>query len=186
MRQEATAGIIIAGSILSARALAPVELAIANWKGFVAARQGWRRLSEMLTALPPLSQRVPLPPPALSIAVENVTVIPPGGARPTLMDVNFSLAAGQGLGVIGPSAAGKSTLARALVGIWRPVRGKVRLDGAAIDQWTPETLGGHIGYLPQDVELFAGTVAANIARFRQDADPQAIIAAAPAPPASTR
>ena len=163
MRQEATAGIIIAGSILSARALAPAELAIANWKGFVAARQGWKRLSEMLAALPPLSQRVPLPPPASSIAVENVTVIPPGGARPTLMDVNFSLAAGQGLGVIGPSAAGKSTLARALVGIWRPARGKVRLDGAAIDQWTPETLGGHIGYLPQDVELFAGTIAANIA-----------------------
>ena len=160
MRQEATAGIIIAGSILSARALAPVELAIANWKGFVAARQGWKRLSEMLTALPPLSQRVPLPPPASSIAVENVTVIPPGGTRPTLMDVNFSLAAGQGLGVIGPSAAGKSTLARALVGVWRPVRGKVRLDGAALDQWTPETLGGHIGYLPQDVELFAGTIAA--------------------------
>jgi ATP-binding cassette subfamily C protein len=94
--------------------------------------------------------------------------------------VNFSLAAGQGLGVIGPSAAGKSTLARTLVGIWRPVRGKVRLDGAAIDQWTPETLGGHIGYLPQDVELFAGTIAANIGRFRQDADPQAIIAAASA------
>ena len=180
MRQEATAGIIIAGSILSARALAPAELAIANWKGFVAARQGWRRLAEMLAALPPLSQRVPLPPPALSITVENVTVIPPGGARPTLMDVNFSLAAGQGLGVIGPSAAGKSTLARTLVGIWRPVRGKVRLDGAAIDQWTPETLGGHIGYLPQDVELFAGSIAANIGRFRQDANPQAIIAAASA------
>lgn len=180
MRQEATAGIIIAGSILSARALAPAEMAIANWKGFVAARQGWKRLSEMLAALPPLTQRVPLPAPKATMAVENVTVIPPGASRPALFDVQFALRSGQGLGIIGPSAAGKSTLARALVGIWIPARGKVRLDSAAIDQWLPEALGRHVGYLPQDVELFAGTIAANIGRFQLDADPGAIIAAAKA------
>lgn len=180
MRQEATAGIIIAGSILSARALAPAELAIANWRGFVAARQGWRRLEEALAALPPQAERVPLPAPAEVLSVEGVTIVPPAAQRPSLAEATFTLTKGQGLGVIGPSAAGKSTLARALVGIWPPVRGKVRLDGAALEQWTSEALGPHIGYMPQDVELFAGTIAANICRFQANAQPDAIIAAAKA------
>ncbi len=178
MRGEATAGIIIAGSILSARALAPAELAIANWKSFVAARQGWRRLNDAFTAIPAQQARLPLPAPTSRISVEQITIVPPGAARPAIVDVNFSLNAGQGLGVIGPSAAGKSTLARAIVGVWEPVRGRVRLDGASLDQWAPEALGRHIGYLPQEAELFAGTIAQNIARFDADASAESIIAGA--------
>lgn len=180
IHQEATAGIIIAGSILTARAFAPVDLAISQWRGFAAARQGWRRLSRLLESLPDTSERLALPAPCARLSVENVTAVPPGGARPVVIDVGLTLQAGQGLGIIGPSAAGKSSLARLLVGVWRPTRGKICLDGAALDQWTPEALGPHIGYLPQDVELFAGTVAQNIARFESAADPEKVIAAAKA------
>lgn len=178
--QEASPGVIIAGSILSARALAPAELAIANWKGFVAARQGWRRLSDLLAALPPEEAPIPLPPPRSALAVEGLSVAPPGGRSLTLVDVAFTLRAGQGLGVIGPSAAGKSTLARALVGVWAPARGHVRVDGASLERWNSDALGAHVGYLPQDVELFEGTIAENIARFRPDAAPDSIISAAKA------
>ena len=178
IHQQATAGVIIAGSILSARALAPVEQVIGNWKGFIGARQGWRRLSELLQALPARPERMQLPRPTSTLSVEMLAVAPPGAGRLCVADVNFTLHAGQGLGVIGPSAAGKSSLARALVGVWRPARGKVRLDGAPLDHWPPEQLGQDIGYLPQNVELFAGSVAENISRFHDDADPQEIIAAA--------
>ena len=178
IHQEATAGIIIAGSILTARAFAPVDLAISHWKGFTAARQGWTRLSRLLTLLPESPARLPLPAPRAQLSVENVSVAAPGGARPAVLDASFALRAGQGLGVIGPSAAGKSSLARLLVGVWQPARGKIRLDGAALDQWNSELLGCHIGYLPQDVELFAGTVAQNIARFDPEAEPDMVIAAA--------
>lgn len=178
--QEATAGIIIASSILVGRALAPVELAIANWKGFVGARQARARLHELLEALPEREQTLPLPKPDSSLSVENVTAAPPGTQKVVLQDVNFTLKGGQGLGVIGPSASGKSTLARLIVGVWQPVRGNVRLDGAALDQWAPEVLGQHIGYLPQSVELFNGTVAKNISRFEVDPEPEAVIAAAKA------
>ena len=178
IHQEATAGIIIAGSILSARALAPVDLAIANWKGFVAARQSWQRLNSLLSALPAPVARMQLNPPSRSLIVENVSVVPPGSQKAVVQDVGFRLEAGQGLGVIGPSGSGKSSLVRLLVGVWAPTRGTVRLDGAALDQWSPETLGGHIGYLPQDVELLNGTVAQNIARFEPDPDPRAVITAA--------
>jgi ATP-binding cassette subfamily C protein len=177
---EATGGIIIAGSILSARALAPVELAIANWRGFIAARQSWRRLSELLSALPVIEDPLPLPKPQNVLAVEGVTLTPPGHQRIVAQDLSFQLRAGQGLGVIGPSASGKSSIARALVGVWRPVQGKVRLDGAALEQWSPEALGPHIGYMPQDVELFGGTIAENIARFIPNADPNSVIRAAQA------
>nr|WP_246736026.1 type I secretion system permease/ATPase [Enterovirga sp. DB1703] len=180
IRQEATAGVIIASSILTARALAPVELAIANWKGFVAARQSWKRLRDLLSAIPPDDGRMSLPPPAASIAVEGVSVAPPGVQRLVVSDVSFTLQAGQGLGIIGPSASGKSSLARAIVSVWPPVRGKIRLDGAALDQWSSDDLGRHVGYLPQDVELFAGTVAENIARFDPDAKSADVIAAATA------
>lgn len=178
INQQATAGIIIAGSILSARALAPVDLAIANWKGFVAARQSWRRLNVLFAALPMRSAPTLLQDPARRLTVENLGVVPPGSQQVAVGDVSFELEAGQGLGVIGPSGSGKSSLARALVGVWAPQRGAVRLDGATLDQWSPEVLGRHIGYLPQDVELFAGTIAQNIARFDREARPEAIIAAA--------
>ena len=121
-----------------------------------------------------------LPAPKTHLVVENVIASPPGVQRLVVQDVSFALKAGQGLGIIGPSASGKSSLARLIVGVWAPARGKVRLDGAALDQWSPDALGKHIGYLPQDVELFAGTVAQNIARFEPDAPSEAVIAASQA------
>ena len=178
IHQEATAGIIIAGSILSARALAPVDLAIAHWKGFVAARQSWYRLNRLLGSLPVPAAQMLLQNPSERLSVEGVAIVPPGDQKVIVQDVTFALEAGHGLGVIGPSGSGKSSLIRALVGVWQPARGKVRLDGAALDQWSSDVLGRHIGYLPQDVELFAGTVAQNISRFDPDASSDAIIAAA--------
>jgi ATP-binding cassette subfamily C protein len=180
IEQQATAGIIIASSILTSRALAPVELAIANWRGFVAARQSWRRLTELFAALPVRGEPMALPRPSAAFAVEGVSATPPGGQRFVVQDVTFALKAGNGLGIIGPSASGKSSLARLLVGVWTPIRGKVRLDGAALEQWDPEALGRHVGYLPQDVELFAGTVADNIARFEPEPDAEAVLEAAKA------
>jgi ATP-binding cassette subfamily C protein len=176
----ATAGIIIASSILVSRALAPAELAIANWKGFVQARQSWARLSDLLGRIPAAGQPHALPAPSRSLAVEGVSVAPPGTPRLVVQDVTFALQAGQGLGVIGPSASGKSSLVRALVGVWPALRGKVRLDGAALDQWSSGDLGRHLGFLPQEVELFAGSVAENISRFEPEADPELVIAAAKA------
>ena len=180
INQQATAGIIIASSILTSRALAPIELAISQWRGFVAARQSWRRLNVLLDKIPAEPTRLALPRPEHSLSVEAVSIVPPGTQRVVVQDVAFQLKAGQGLGIIGPSASGKSSLARILVGVWTSVRGGVRIDGAALDQWSSEALGPHIGYLPQDMELFAGTVAENIARFEPQAAAPAIIAAATA------
>src|SRR5664280_1038478 len=178
INQEATAGIIIAGSILSARALAPVDLAIAHWKGFVAARQSWHRLNRLLETVPAPTAQTLLQNPSSRLSVEGVSIVPPGDQKIIVQDVTFALQAGNGLGVIGPSGSGKSSLVRALVGVWQPFRGKVRLDGAALDQWSSDVLGRHVGYLPQDVELFAGSVAQNICRFDPDASAESIIAAA--------
>jgi PrtD family type I secretion system ABC transporter len=180
INQEATAGVMLAATVLSARALAPVELAIANWKAFVTARQGWLRLSEALTAIPIEEERIGLPPPARNLRLTAVTLVPPGMGAAALHDVSFSLTAGNALGVIGPTGSGKTSLARALVGVLKPVRGTIRLDGATLDQWSPDVFGRFIGYLPQEVELFEGTVAENIARFESDADPTRLIAAATA------
>lgn len=177
---QATGGIMIASSIMMSRALAPVELAIGSWKGFVGARQSWGRLTKLLASMPEREAPLPLPAPKAKLTVEGISVAPPGEQRMTLTDVSFELGAGQALGIIGPSASGKSTLARALVGVWPPLRGKVRLDGAPLDRWSPASLGPHIGYLPQDIELLAGSVAENIARFEEQPDPAAIIAAAQA------
>lgn len=179
MHDEITGGAMIAASIMTSRALAPIEIAVANWKGFVAARQGLRRLRQVL-ALPCMEERAPtaLPAPARELTADNLVVAAPGRQQPILQGVSLRMEAGQGVAVIGPSASGKSTLVRALVGVWRPLKGEVRLDGAALDQWTPETLGRHVGYLPQDVELFDGTVAENIARFDPHAGDEAIVAAA--------
>ena len=178
IHQEATAGIIIAGSILSARALAPVDLAIAHWKSFVLARESWHRLNRLLDQLPAQASQTKLHDPSKVLSVEGVSIVPPGDQRLIVQDVSFALQAGNGLGVIGPSGSGKSSLVRALVGVWQPVRGKVRLDGAALDQWSSDVLGRHVGYLPQDVELFAGSVAQNICRFDPEASSETIIAAA--------
>jgi len=180
INQEASAGIIIASSILTSRALAPVELSVANWKGFVAARQSWARLGELMKALPDKAEPLALPAPCRRLDVEAVSAIAPGGTQAIVQNVAFGLEAGAGLGIAGPSGSGKSSLVRLLVGAWAPVRGKVRLDGAALDQWPSDGLGRHLGYMPQDVELFAGTVAQNIARFEPEAAAAGVIAAAKA------
>ncbi|MQX72878.1 type I secretion system permease/ATPase [Sinorhizobium meliloti] len=180
IRGEASPGIIIAGSILTARALAPVELAIGNWRGLVAARQSWQRLKELLKALPEADAPLQLPDPHERLTVEGLASGPPAAQRLVVSDVNFTVRAGGAVGVIGPSASGKSSLARAILGIWPAYRGSVRLDGAALDQWDSDALGKHVGYLPQDVELFAGTIAQNICRFAEDATSEAIVAAAKA------
>ncbi|RWC64604.1 type I secretion system permease/ATPase [Mesorhizobium sp.] len=178
IHQEATGGIMIASSIMMSRALAPIELAIAHWKGFVTARQAWARLTQLLALLPEAATSISLPAPTSALAVEGVSVTPPGERRVVVQDAGFALEKGAGLGIIGPSASGKSTLVRAIAGIWLPVRGTVRLDGATLDQWSPEELGSHIGYLPQDVQLFDGTIAENIARFEPQAASDKILAAA--------
>ena len=180
INQQATAGVIIASSILSARALAPVDLAISHWRSFVGARQARERLNKLLVLLPELRNPTSLPKPQRGLTVDNVSAAPPDVQRAVVHEVTFSLKAGNGLGVIGPSASGKSSLARVLVGLWTPARGAVRLDGATLDQWVPDELGRHVGYLPQDVELIEGTVAENISRFDPNATSEAIIAAAKA------
>src|ERR1700688_4400666 len=141
IHQEANAGIIIAGSILSARALAPVDLAIAHWKSFVAARQSWHRLNRLLEQVPAPAAQTMLQSPSSRLSVEGVSIVPPGDQKVIVQDVTFALVAGNGLGIIGPSGSGKSSLVRALVGVWQPVRGKVRIDGAALDQVSSDVLG---------------------------------------------
>ena len=180
--QEASAGIIIAGSSLAARALAPVDIAIAHWRGWLAARQSWGRLRSLLGTIPEDVEPMELDPPHLMLVVENVNVVPPGAEKQVVVvrDLSLKLHRGSGLGVIGPSASGKSSLARVLVGYWTPRQGKVCLDGAALDQWAPHMLGRYIGYLPQHVELLSGTVAQNISRFEPNADAKAIREAAAA------
>jgi PrtD family type I secretion system ABC transporter len=180
IQQQATAGIIIASSILTSRALAPVELAIAHWKNFLAARQSWHRLADLLAKQAAGQKPMPLPAPCGSLSVDAISIAPPGSPSLSVRSATFALNAGQALGIIGPSASGKSSLARALVGVWLPARGTVRLDGAALDQWSADALGRHVGFLPQDVELFDGTVAENIGRFEPEPDPGAVIAAAQA------
>jgi ATP-binding cassette subfamily C protein len=177
VEQESTPGAMIAASIIMGRALAPVELAVANWKGFVAARSAYERILSLFRLAPSDSEKMPLPAPQGNLAVEQVVAVPPGAKEPVLRSVSFALKPGEVLGVLGPSAAGKSSLARVLVGVWPPLAGKVRIDGAELSHWAPERLGKHIGYLPQDVELFSGTIAENIARFGVQ-DEEKIIAAA--------
>lgn len=178
-----SAGTIIAASIIMSRSLAPVETAIAHWRGFVAARQARVRLMELFLAMgKEQGEMVQLPEPKRALNVQSLSVAAPGGPRPIIQGISFALNAGDAVGVIGPSASGKSTLARALVGVWQPIPmgGSVRLDGASLDQWPPQDLGRHIGYLPQTIELFSGTIAENIARFDPAATSENIVAAAKA------
>ncbi|GAN51143.1 type I secretion system permease/ATPase [Methylobacterium radiotolerans] len=179
VREEATAGVMLAATILSARALAPVDLAIANWKSFSGARQAWGRLVAFLPRREPAAL-TPLPAPRESVRVTALSIAAPGTDTLVLHDVNVALAPGSALGVIGASGSGKSTFARALVGLARPSRGVIRLDGASIDQWDSDALGRAVGYLPQDIEMFDGTIAENITRFDPEPNPEALLAAAQA------
>lgn len=179
IQQEISPGLMIAGSILLGRALAPIDLMIGSWKGFVSARGAYGRLNEMLAVVPADKETMSLPPPQGNIQVEGAIVTPPGAKRPVLKGLTFAVNKGESVAVIGPSAAGKSTLARALLGIWPAAAGKVRLDAADIYSWNRVELGEHIGYLPQDIEMFDGTVSENIARFGE-VDPQAVVEAAQA------
>lgn len=178
LQGELTPGAMIAGSILLGRALAPIESAIGQWPMVQRSLKGWDSLSELLGEVPPEPERTPLPKPKAKLEAQAVTVIPPGEQQAALRAVNFIIQPGQAVGVIGPSGAGKSTLARAITGVWRPAGGKMRLDGASLDNYAPDVLGQHIGYLPQRVQLFDGTIAENIARLLPDADPQKIVEAA--------
>ena len=178
LQNEISAGAMIASSIIIGRALAPIEGAIGHWALIQRAMQGWRQLSELLTRVPEEDARTALPKPRAILDVEQVTVVPPGEKVATLRMLSLELRPGQALGVIGQSASGKSTLARVLTGIWPPAGGKVRLDGAALEQYGTDGLADHVGYLPQDVVLFEGTVAENIARMSLDPDPAKVVEAA--------
>jgi ATP-binding cassette subfamily C protein len=180
IKGEMSGGAIIACSVAASRALAPIEIAIANWRSFAGARQSWARLNAVFQTLPPNVQPLELPKPTRSLSVEGVSVAVPGTQTVTLSSISFTLQAGTVLAVIGPSAAGKSTLARAITGVWPLWRGTVRLDGAALPSWSVSHLGRHIGYLPQDVQLFDGTITENIARFDENPDSQAVLNAAQA------
>jgi PrtD family type I secretion system ABC transporter len=176
---KASGGVMIASSIMMGRALAPVEVALGSWKQLVAARQGIARLRDICksTAKPP-APPVMLPRPCRELIVQELSVAAPGTDRPIVQNISFALKAGTGLALLGASASGKTSLSKALVGIWPAQHGVVRLDGAALDQWRNEDIGRHIGYLPQDVALFDGTVAENICRFDADATSDAILKAA--------
>jgi PrtD family type I secretion system ABC transporter len=171
-----TPGAMIAASIVMGRALAPVEQAVGQWRGFVGARGAYARLRRTLAENEP-PDRMPLPAPRGDLAADGAVIVPPGTSTPVVKGASFELAAGQMLGVIGPSGSGKSTLARGLIGLWPVAKGSIRLDGAQIDAWDGEELGRYLGYLPQDIELFDGTVAQNIARF-SEIDERAVVAAA--------
>lgn len=172
-----TPGLMIAASILTGRALAPIDLLVGNWRGFVSARSAYRRLDQLLQSLPQRPAAMSLPPPQGNLHVDGVTVIPPGASTPAIRGVSFTLKAGESMGIVGPTASGKSTLARALLGLWPAYTGKVRLDGVDAATWNREELGPFIGYLPQDIELFSGTISENIARFGT-VDPGKVVEAA--------
>jgi ATP-binding cassette subfamily C exporter for protease/lipase len=177
IKGDMTAGMMIAGSILMGRVLSPIDQLIAVWKQWSGAKLAYRRLDALLQAYPPGNDAMALPPPKGQITFEQVSAGPPGQRTATLHMVNFNLGAGEVMGVLGASGSGKSTLARVLVGVWPALGGTVRLDGADIHRWNRDDLGPYIGYLPQDIELFSGSIAENISRF-SDPDPQKIVAAA--------
>ena len=177
---DMTGGAIIAGSIIVAKTLTPVEQVLGNWRGMLAAWQAWKKLKEVLALFPAESERTALPAPQKSLSVEGVFVSPPGVRRMTVQNVSFRADAGTVIGIVGPSASGKSSLVRAIVGAWTLARGHVRLDGATLDQWSANERGSHIGYMPQSSDLFPGTIAENISRLDQDADDTAVVEAAQA------
>ena len=178
LNEELTPGAMIAGSILLGRALAPIELIVGQWAAFQKAREGWGNLAILLGNIPEEDRRTELPKPKARIVADQVTVVPPGEQTASLRMISFAVEPGTAVGVVGTSGSGKSTLARALTGVWRPAGGKIRLDGASLDQYDPDVLGQHIGYLPQRVQLFDGTITENIARMSMKPDEAAVIAAA--------
>ena len=178
LKGECTAGVMIASSILLGRALAPIEQLVGHWPNVQRARKGWQQLGELLSKVPKDQPRTALPKPQARLEAHALTVVPPGDSRAKLKTVSFKVEPGQALGVIGPSGSGKTTLARALTGFWKPAGGTVRLDGAALEQYAPDVLGQHIGYLPQRVQLFEGTIAENIARMAGEPDSDKVVAAA--------
>ncbi|SIO15892.1 type I secretion system permease/ATPase [Vannielia litorea] len=178
LRGELTAGAMVASAILMGRALAPIELMIGQWEPVMQARRSWSALGALLAAHPPQPPRIALPRPDAVLDVHHLTLVPPGETHATLRLVSFKLQPGQAMGVIGPSGAGKTTLARALTGVWPIAGGHIRLDGAALDQYDPDALGRAMGYLPQRVALFDGTIAENIARLDATPDAAAVVAAA--------
>jgi len=178
LQNEMTAGGMIAGSIILGRALAPVELALGQWQVAQRARTGWRNIAQLLDAVAPEEPKTALPKPRAHLTVRALVIAPPGEKLPALKSVSFTLEPGQAVGVIGASGSGKSTLARALTGVWQPSSGSIRLDGAALDQYGSKILGLHVGYLPQRVQLFDGTVAENIARLSTQPDTEKVISAA--------
>ncbi|MGQ0611547.1 MAG: type I secretion system permease/ATPase [Paracoccaceae bacterium] len=178
LQDALTGGAMIAASILLGRALSPIEQAIGQWSLVTRAQEASRRLSDLLSRIPPEPERTALPRPRAMLEVQGLSVVPPGESLPVLRGITFRLEPGKALGVIGPSGAGKSTLARALIGAWPPAQGTVRLDGATLDQYDPDVLGGLIGYLPQRITLFEGTIAENISRLAPSRDDAAIVAAA--------
>ncbi|KEJ94909.1 type I secretion system permease/ATPase [Pseudosulfitobacter pseudonitzschiae] len=178
LQNEMTAGAMIAGSILLGRALAPIEMMLNQWSLVQRASKGWDNLAELLGTVQPEQPRTALPKPKARLVAKSLTVVPPGEKQASLRGLNFELKPGEALGVIGPSGAGKSTLARCVTGVWRPAGGSIRLDSAALDQYDPDVLGQHIGYLPQRVQLFDGTIAENIARLAEVPDDAAVVAAA--------
>ncbi|SPJ23078.1 type I secretion system permease/ATPase [Palleronia abyssalis] len=177
LQEQMTPGGMIAGSIMMGRALAPIDLALNQWPLLQRARMGWTGLADLLGHVPPEAPRTELPRPRARLVAEQVTVIPPEQSQATLRMVSFEVLPGTAMGVIGPSGSGKSTLARALVNAWAPAGGRIRLDGAALAQYSPDALGRHIGYLPQNVRLFDGTIAQNIARLDPGAQAADIVAA---------
>ncbi len=177
INHEINAGLMIAGSILLGRALAPIDLMIGSWKGFISARSQYNRLNEILDKQLQEPERMSLPAPKGQVQVESLIVCAPGSQKPIIQSISFAVSAGNVVGVVGPSASGKSTLARALLGVWKPQHGVVRLDGADVNNWDKQELGPHVGYLPQDIELFEGTISENIARFGE-IDPGKVVEAA--------
>jgi ATP-binding cassette subfamily C protein EexD len=167
----------MAGSLLLGRALAPIDILVGTWKGFSIARAQYDRLSRLLTQMPAEVEHMRLPAPKGNLSLEAIVVQPPNSRNTVIKGLTLQLNAGDVLGVIGPSASGKSSLARAILGVWPAVSGKVRLDGADIQNWNRSELGPHLGYLPQDIELFDGTISENICRFNAP-DPEQIVAAA--------
>ncbi|KEJ90849.1 type I secretion system permease/ATPase [Sulfitobacter donghicola] len=178
LKNQLTPGAMIAGSILLGRALAPVEMMLNQWPILQRGMVGWSNLTELLGTVAPEGPRTELPKPKAALVAKNLTVVPPGEKQASLKSISFKVEPGQAVGVIGPSGAGKSTLARTLTGVWRPAGGSVRLDGAALEHYGTETLGQHIGYLPQRVSLFDGTIAQNIARLADVPDDAKVVAAA--------
>lgn len=177
LQQEISPGMVIAGSLLLGRALAPIDILVATWKGFAVARAQYERLGQLLVQIPADTESMPLPAPSGHLTAENVVVVPPGSNVAVVKGITLEIQPGEALGIVGPSASGKSSFARALLGIWPTYSGKVRLDGADISSWDRTALGPYVGYLPQDIELFDGTISENICRF-SELDAEKIVNAA--------